>query len=57
MNDWLLKTEPSDYSVFDPAADSRDVDRQNDALVDEISRRLEQKTECSELFTLRWRVV
>jgi ERCC4-related helicase len=38
-------------------AASRDVDRQKDALLDEISRRLEQKTECSELFTLRWRVV
>lgn len=37
-------------------AASRDVDRQKDALLDEISRRLEQKTECAELFTLRWRV-
>jgi ERCC4-related helicase len=38
-------------------AASRDVDRQKDSLLDEISRRLEQKTECNELFTLRWRVV
>jgi superfamily II DNA or RNA helicase len=37
-------------------AGSRDIDRQKDALLDEISRRLEQKTERSELFTIRWRV-
>ncbi|MBW7904801.1 MAG: DEAD/DEAH box helicase [Phycisphaerae bacterium] len=37
-------------------AASRDVDRQKDALLDEIGRQLEQKTECTELFTLRWRV-
>jgi hypothetical protein len=36
-------------------AASREVDRQKDALLDE-SRRLEQKTECTELFALRWRV-
>lgn len=35
---------------------SRDVDRQKDALLDEISRRLEQQTSCETLFTLRWRV-
>jgi superfamily II DNA or RNA helicase len=35
-------------------AGSRDIDRQKDALLDEISRRLEQKTECKTLFTLRW---
>ena len=35
-------------------AGSRDIDRQKDALLDEISRRLEQKTECKALFTLRW---
>lgn len=35
-------------------AGSRDIDRQKDALLDEISRRLEQKTECKPLFTLRW---
>ncbi|HQU43503.1 MAG TPA: hypothetical protein PK867_11875, partial [Pirellulales bacterium] len=40
-----------DYDVA-----SRDVDRQKDGLLDEISRRLEQKAECSELFSLRWRV-
>ena len=38
------------------ASDSRDIDRQKDALLDEISRRLEQKTECQALFTIRWRV-
>jgi len=38
-------------------AASRDIDRQKDALLDEISRRLEQKTETQSLFTIRWRVV
>lgn len=42
------------WRAYDAA--SREVDRQKDALLDEISRRLEQKTECTELFTLRWRV-
>lgn len=42
------------WRAYDAA--SRDVDRQKDALLDEISRRLEQKTECAELFTIRWRV-
>ena len=35
-------------------AASRDIDRQKDALLDEISRRLEQRTECTTLFNLRW---
>jgi hypothetical protein len=35
---------------------SRELDRQKDELLDEISRRLEQKTEQGLLFTLRWRV-
>jgi len=43
------------WKIFDEA--SREIDRQKDALLDEISRRLEQKTECTELFALRWRVV
>jgi len=38
-------------------AASRDVDRQKDTLLDEISQRLEQKTEQTSLFALRWRVV
>ena len=42
------------WRAYDTA--SREVDRQKDGLLDEISRRLEQKTECAELFTLRWRV-
>ena len=43
---------------FPPKEDSasRDVDRQKDALLDEISRRLEQKTTCEPLFSLRRRV-
>jgi hypothetical protein len=35
-------------------AANRDIDRQKDDLLDEISRRLEQQTECTTLFTLRW---
>jgi superfamily II DNA or RNA helicase len=42
------------WRAYDTA--SRDVDRQKDALLDEISRRLEQQTSCDTLFTLRWRV-
>ena len=42
------------WRAYDTA--SRDIDRQKDALLDEISRRLEQKTECKTLFTVRWRV-
>jgi superfamily II DNA or RNA helicase len=42
------------WRAYDTA--SRDVDRQKDALLDEISRRLEQKTSSDTLFTLRWRV-
>ena len=38
-------------------AASRDIDRQKDALLDEISRRLEQQTKCTTLLTVRWRVV
>ncbi len=37
-------------------AASRDVDRQKDALLDEISRRLEQQTKCESLFTIRWKL-
>jgi hypothetical protein len=36
---------------------SREIDRQKDALLDEISRRLEQKMEQEPLFTLRWHLV
>ncbi len=42
------------WRAYDSA--SRDVDRQKDALLDEISRRLEQQTTCETLFSLRWRV-
>ena len=37
-------------------AGGRDIDRQKDALLDEISRSLEQKTGCKTLYTVRWRV-
>jgi hypothetical protein len=40
------------WRAFDQA--SREIDRQKDALLDEISRRLEQKLEQEPLFTLRW---
>jgi len=42
------------WRAYDAAG--RDIDRQKDALLDEISRRLEQKTECETLFTVRWRL-
>ncbi|MCK9418654.1 MAG: DEAD/DEAH box helicase [Nitrospirae bacterium] len=38
-------------------AASREVDRQKDALLDEISRRLQQKAEQKMLFALRWHLV
>jgi hypothetical protein len=40
------------WRAYDAAG--RDIDRQKDSLLDEISRRLEQKTECKTLFTLKW---
>jgi hypothetical protein len=40
------------WRAFDAA--SRDVDRQKDAVLDEISRRLTQTTEYETLFILRW---
>jgi hypothetical protein len=43
------------WRAYDQA--SRDIDRQKDALLDEISRRLEQRVEQTPLFTLRWRLV
>jgi hypothetical protein len=43
------------WRTFDQA--SRDLDRQKDAFLDEISRRLEQKLEQKALFTLRWRLI
>ena len=42
------------WRAYDSA--SRDVDKQKDALLDEISRRLQQQTTCETLFSLRWRV-
>lgn len=42
------------WRAFDAA--SRDIDRQKDALLDEIGRRLEQKLERVPLFTVRWRL-
>jgi hypothetical protein len=43
------------WKTFDEA--SREIERQKDALLDEISRRLEQRIEQESLFTLRWSVV
>ncbi len=42
------------WRAYDVA--SRDVDNQKDGLLDEISKRLEQKSYCTELFTIRWKV-
>ena len=38
-------------------AASREIDRQKDGLLDEISQRLEQKMEREMLFTLRWHLM
>jgi superfamily II DNA or RNA helicase len=43
------------WRAYDKAG--RDIDRQKDELLDEISRRLEQKLELDPLFTLRWRLI
>jgi hypothetical protein len=40
------------WRAYDQA--SREIDRQKDALLDEISRRLEQRIEQEPLFALRW---
>lgn len=42
------------WRAYDQA--SREVDRQKDVLLDEISNRLEQKFEMQSLFTFRWEV-
>lgn len=42
------------WRAYDQA--SRDIDRQKDALLDEISRRLEQRIEQDPLFALRWQL-
>jgi superfamily II DNA or RNA helicase len=42
------------WRAFDLA--SRDIDRQKDALLDDVSQRLEQKLEQEPLFALRWRI-
>jgi hypothetical protein len=43
------------WKIFDEA--SREIDRRKDALLDEISRRLEHKLEQGHLFTLRWQLL
>jgi hypothetical protein len=40
------------WRAYDQA--SREIDRQKDALLDEIGQRLEQRLEQEPLFTLRW---
>jgi len=35
---------------------SREVDRKKETLLDEIGRRLEQRSELDVLFTVRWRL-
>lgn len=52
----LLESKRTEaWKTFDEA--SREIERQKDALLDEISRRLEQRIEQEPLFTIRWRVV
>ncbi|MHB8834934.1 MAG: hypothetical protein ACYC9Y_04420 [Candidatus Methylomirabilia bacterium] len=43
------------WREFDLA--SREIDRRKDSLLDEVGRRLEQKTEQQPLFAVRWRLV
>jgi len=43
------------WRAYDQA--SREIDRQKDNLLDEISRRLEQRIEQEQLFALRWQLV
>lgn len=42
------------WKAFDEA--SRDIERQKDALLDDVSWRLEQTVEQTPLFTIRWRL-
>jgi len=35
---------------------AREIDRQKDALLDEISKRLEQQVKQESLFTIRWQL-
>ncbi|MGH7782263.1 MAG: hypothetical protein ACREO5_00235, partial [Candidatus Binatia bacterium] len=52
----LLEGKRNDvWKEFDDA--SRDIDKQKDSLLDEISQRLKQKTERENLFSIRWRLV
>jgi hypothetical protein len=43
------------WRAYDEA--SRGIDRQKDELLDEIGRRLEQRVEEKELFTIRWQLI
>lgn len=43
------------WRTFDQA--TRDLEKQKDALLDDIARRLEQRVEMENLFTIRWRIV
>lgn len=43
------------WKVFDEA--SREIERRKDALLDEISRRLQQRIEQEPLFTIRWSMI
>ena len=51
----LLTSKPDDaWKAFDEAA--REIDRQKDALLDEISQRLQQESAQATLFTIRWQL-
>jgi hypothetical protein len=43
------------WRAFDQA--TRDLEKQKDALLDDIAKRLEQHVEEETLFTIRWRIV
>jgi len=50
-----LETRRDDaWRAFDQA--TRDLDKQKDALLDDIAKRLEQQVENETLFTIRWRI-
>ena len=43
------------WKNYDEAA--KEIDKQKDTLIDEIEKKLHQKTNTEELFTIRWRIV
>lgn len=50
------RREPCDEADRSYEQAKREVDRQKDALLDEISRRMEQQTSEEGLFSMRWQL-